>query len=220
MKTWLVACSKGGVGKTTVATHLAAEAAVAGLHTALVDADPQESATRWCQRRAGMASAVLPLDGTRKNWRKALPSDPQRVIIDAPAGAMERDLEDFLDIADAVVVPIQPSALDIEASVRFVESLGKHPRVRKGKLRVGLLGNRLKPHTNASQQAITASPVAAATAAEILRSWPFPLVAQLRDSQAYVVLTGLGKSLFDYHSAQVREHQADWVPLLHWLKKV
>ncbi|MBP6439685.1 MAG: ParA family protein, partial [Thermomonas sp.] len=74
MKTWLVACSKGGVGKTTVATHLAAEAAVAGLHTALVDADPQESATRWCQRRAGMASAVLPLDGTRKNWRKALPS--------------------------------------------------------------------------------------------------------------------------------------------------
>ena len=193
MKTWLVACSKGGVGKTTVATHLAAEAAVAGLHTALVDADPQESATRWCQRRAGMASAVLPLDGTRKNWRKALPSDTQRVIIDAPAGAMERDLEDFLDIADAV---------------RFVESLGKHPRVRKGKLRVGLLGNRLKPHTNASQQAL-----------EILRSWPFPLVAQLRDSQAYVVLTGLGKSLFDYHSAQVREHQADWVPLLHWLKK-
>ncbi|MBP6439612.1 MAG: ParA family protein, partial [Thermomonas sp.] len=176
--------------------------------TALVDADPQESATRWCQRRAGMASAVLPLDGTRKNWRKALPSGTQRVIIDAPAGAMERDLEDFLDIADAVVVPIQPSALDIEASVRFVESLGKHPRVRKGKLRVGLLGNRLKPHTNASQQAL-----------EILRSWPFPLVAQLRDSQAYVVLTGLGKSLFDYHSAQVREHQADWVPLLHWLKK-
>ena len=38
MKTWLVACSKGGVGKTTIATHLAAEAAVAGLHVALVDA--------------------------------------------------------------------------------------------------------------------------------------------------------------------------------------
>ena len=56
-------------------------------------------------------------------------------------------------------------------------------------------------------------------ALEILRGWPFPLVAQLRDSQAYVVLTGLGKSLFDYHSAQVREHQADWEPLLRWLKK-
>ncbi len=208
MKTWLVACSKGGVGKTTIATHLAAEAAAGGLRTALVDADPQGSATRWCERRAGMASAVLPVDGTRKSWRKHLPDDTQRVVVDTPAGAMERELEPFLDVADALVVPVQPSALDIEAAVRFLESVGRHPRVRKGKLRLGLVGNRLKPHTNASQQAM-----------EVLRSWPFPLVAQLRDSQAYVVLTGLGKSLFDYHSAQVREHQADWVPLLHWLKK-
>ena len=208
MKTWLVACSKGGVGKTTIATHLAAEAAVGGLRTALVDADPQGSATRWCERRVGMASAVLPVDGTRKSWRKHLPEDTQRVVVDTPAGAMERELEPFLDVADALVVPVQPSALDIEAAVRFLESVGRHPRVRKGKLRLGLVGNRLKPHTNASQQAM-----------EVLRSWPFPLVAQLRDSQAYVVLTGLGKSLFDYHSAQVREHQADWEPLLHWLDK-
>ena len=206
MKTWLVACSKGGVGKTTIATHLAAQAAVGGLRTALVDADPQGSATRWCERRAGMASAVLPVDGTRKSWRKHRPDDTQRVVVDPPAGAMERELEPFLDVADALVVPVQPSALDIEAAVRFLESVGRHPRVRKGKLRLGLVGNRLKPHTNASQQAM-----------EVLRSWPFPLVAQLRDSQAYVVLTGLGKSLFDYHSAQVREHQADWEPLLHWL---
>ena len=208
MKTWLVACSKGGVGKTTIATQLAANAALSGLRTVLVDADPQGSATRWCERRAGLASAVLPLDGTRKSWRKRIPEDAQRLIVDAPAGAMADDLEEVLEIADAVVVPVQPSALDIEASVRFLESLGRHPRVRKGKLRVGLVGNRLKPNTNASQQAM-----------EVLRGWPFPLVAQLRDSQAYVVLTGLGKSLFDYHSAQVRDHQADWQPLLKWLQK-
>ena len=208
MKTWLIACSKGGVGKTTIATHLAAEAAVAGQNVVLVDADPQASATRWCQRRAGMASAVLPVDGHRKSWHRHMPDGTQRVIVDAPAGAMGSALEGFLDVADAVVVPIQPSALDLEASIGFLESLGRHPRVRKGKLRVGLVGNRLKPNTNASQQAM-----------DVLRSWPFPLVAQLRDSQAFVVLTGLGKSLFDYHSAQVRDHQADWQPLLHWLRK-
>jgi chromosome partitioning protein len=45
------------------------------------------------------------------------------------------------------------------------------------------------------------------------------VVAQLRDSQAYVMLVGLGKSLFDYHSAQVRDHQEDWDPLLKWARK-
>lgn len=209
MKTVLVASSKGGVGKTTIVTHLAAQSALDGSNTVLVDADPQGSSTRWAERRAGLDSAVLPLDGTGRNpWRKQLPDDTERVFIDGAAGAVAADLERFLAIADAVVVPVQPSTLDIEATVRFLDTLALHPRVRRGELRVGLVGNRLKPWTNASQQAL-----------DLLRQWPYPLVAQLRDSQAYVVLTALGKSLFDYQSAQVRDHQADWQPLLKWLKK-
>src|SRR3970040_2591208 len=117
MKTVLVASSKGGVGKTTIATHLAAQSAIDGLHTALVDADPQGSSTRWAQRRSVLASAVLPLDGTRrKAWRRQLPDDTQRLVIDAAAGAMAEDLEHYLELADAVVVPVLPSTLDIEAT--------------------------------------------------------------------------------------------------------
>jgi len=208
MKTVLVASSKGGVGKTTIASHLAAQSALSGQRTVIVDADPQGSSTRWAQRRAELDSAVLPIDGTRKNWHKQIPEDAQRVIIDAPAGAMREQLESFLEVADAVVVPVLPSTLDIDASVDFLNSLAKHPRVRKGQLRVGLIGNKLKPWTNASQQAL-----------DLLKQWPYPVVAQLRDSQGYVMLVGLGKSLFDYHSAQVRDHQEDWQPLLRWLKR-
>ena len=208
MKTVLVASSKGGVGKTTIATHLAACAAIDGQRTALVDADPQGSATRWAHRRAMLDSAVLPLDGTRKGWRRQLPDDTQRLIVDAAAGAMADALGYVLEFADAIVVPVLPSTIDIEATVPFLDSLARHPRVRRGELRVGLVGNKLKPWTNTSQQAV-----------DLLHAWPYPVVAQLRDSQAYVVMAGLGKSLFDYHSAQVREHQADWQPLLKWLRK-
>ena len=208
MKTILVAGSKGGVGKTTIATHLAAHSALQGRRTVLADADPQHSATRWAQRRAALDSAVLPVDATRRNWRAAVPADSQQMVVDARAGALAGDLEGLLEAADAVVVPVQPSALDIEATVEFLNTLGKVPRVRQRRLPVGLVLNRTRPWTHASRQAL-----------EMLQGWPYPVLAQLRDTQAYVVLVGLGRSLFDYRSAQVREHQADWEPLLKWIAK-
>jgi chromosome partitioning protein len=210
MKTVLVASSKGGAGKTTIATHLAAHAALDGLRTAIIDADPQQSSTRWAERRAGLETAVLPVAGARRAkaaW-KSLPDDTQRVVIDAPAGAMADDLEAWLEHADMVVVPVQPSALDLDATVFFLNTLAQHARVRRGDLRVGLVANRMKPWTNASQATL-----------ELLSQWPYPVVASLRDSQAYVLLVGLGRSLFDYRSAQVRNHQDDWSPLLKWLRK-
>ena len=204
----LVASSKGGVGKSTIATHLAAYFALAEKHTVLVDADPQGSSRRWCEKRAALNAAVLPIDGTRRGWDKHIPADTQRLVIDAPAGAMANELGAYLAMVDAVVVPVLPSVIDLEATVPFLNSLATVDRVKKGKLPVALVANKLKPWTNASQQVL-----------DQIKAWPYPVVAQLRDTQAYVLLTGLGKSLFDYHSEQVRSHQDDWTPLFAWLKK-
>ena len=208
MRTILVASSKGGAGKTTVSTNLAAHFAVEGKATALLDADRQKSSTHWCEKRAALDTAVLPIDGSKRGWDKHIPEGVQRLVVDAPAGAMGEDLTAFLDIADAVIVPVLPSIIDLEATVPFLNTLVQHPRVKKGKLPVGIVGNRLKPWPSNAQQAL-----------DHLKAWPYPLVAELRDTQAYVLMAALGKSVFDYRSEQIRSHQDDWAPLLKWLKK-
>ena len=71
MKTVLVASSKGGVGKTTLSTNLAAHFARDGKNTVLVDADRQGSSRHWAEKRASMDHAVLPGDGTRRSQSRS-----------------------------------------------------------------------------------------------------------------------------------------------------
>ena len=204
----LVASSKGGAGKTMVATNLAAYFSVDGKNTVLVDADHQGSSLRWCEKRALHVNAVLGLPGLRRDWEKHVPGDAQRVIIDTAAGIRASEVGDYLDQVDVVVVPVLPSAIDLEASEPFLAELAQLPRIKRGKVAVGVVANRLKPWTNVSQLAV-----------EEMHAFPFPVVAELRDTQGYVLANALGKSIFDYHSELVRSHQEDWAKLLRWLKK-
>ena len=204
----LVANSKGGAGKSTLATNLAAHYSVEGRNTVLVDADRQGSSLRWCEKRALHVNAVLGVPGLRRDWEKQVPGDAERVIIDSAAGIRATEVADYLDSVDVVLVPILPSAIDLEAAEPFLAELANLPRIKRGKVAVGLVANRLKPWTNASQLAV-----------EEMKGFAFPLVAELRDTQGYVLANALGKSIFDYHSELVRAHQEDWARLLRWLKK-
>jgi chromosome partitioning protein len=205
----LVANSKGGCGKSTIATNLAAHYAQDGKNTVLVDADRQGSSQSWCEKRAGYTTPVLPLAGTRADWRSHVPKGTQRLVVDAPAAIRPQDVDAFLDDIDAVLIPVLPSRFDLEASQHFIDGVSALARVKRGKVAVGIVANRLKPWTTASQLAL-----------EEMKALPFPVVAQIRDSQGYVLMSGLGRSIFDYSSEAARSHQEDWNKLLRWLKKL
>jgi chromosome partitioning protein len=208
MLTVLVASSKGGCGKSTLVTQLASYWAQKGRRTAIVDGDRQGSSYRWSTLRPDNVPGVLGLEGGRRGLQK-LPPDTDVALVDTPAGSHERELEPYLDTADVLLVPVLPSSFDLDATLGFLEHLREINRVKRGKLPVALVANRLKPWTHASQDAV----------AQLAEAAPFPVVAQLRDSQAYVLLGALGKGIFDYASEQVRSHQQDWAPLLRWVKR-
>lgn len=210
MHSVLVASSKGGCGKSTIATHLAAWAAVSGRRSALVDLDPQGSSLHWCERRAlGTAPPVLGLRGEDGRWARRVPADTEWLVFDAPAGSQPATLKAVIERVDALLVPVLPSAFDLEATAGFLDALSSHPRIARAELAAGLVANRLRPNTQASQRTLAQ-----------LAEWPWPLRAELRDSQSYVLLTALGKSLFDYDNEGVRAQAEPWQPLLRWLGRL
>jgi chromosome partitioning protein len=208
MQKVLVASSKGGCGKTTIATTIAGYFAHDGKRTVLVDADRQGSSLRWAEKRAGHSAPVLGLSGMRRDWPDKIPADAQRVIVDGPAGIRAQELTDLVEHVDVLLIPVLPSRIDLDATEAFLQEVAQIPRIKRGKVAVGLVANRLKPWTTASQEAV-----------DEIKKLPFPLIAQLRDTQGYIVVAGLGKTIFDYNSETIRSHQEDWEKILRWLKK-
>jgi chromosome partitioning protein len=103
---------------------------------------------------------------------------------------------------------VLPSAFDLEAAAVFLAAVAELSRIRRAKVPVALVANRMKPWTRLSQEGL-----------QKIRALGHPLVAELRDSAAYAVLAGLGKGVFDYESEQARQHQDSLAPLLKWIKK-
>ena len=121
-KVFTVAQQKGGAGKTTLAAHLAVAWTAAKKKVAVVDIDPQMSLTTWYrmrEERAGDAGAGL-LVNQIKGWRvraevEKLAEQHDVVVIDSPPHA-ETEARVAVRAADLVIVPVQPSPMDVWAT--------------------------------------------------------------------------------------------------------
>ena len=117
----LVTNIKGGCGKTTIATNLAAAFSAGGFATGLAEVDRQRSSLGWMKLRDGRSRPITALD-----WRKEVgdtPSELRRLVIDAPANLRMRHVDDLIGEADLVVVPVLASVFDEGSTARFLAKL-------------------------------------------------------------------------------------------------
>jgi chromosome partitioning protein len=141
---------KGGAGKTTLAAHLAAGWALAGRRVSAVDVDPQGSLARWGELRAALAGAAALPVAKVSGWRLALELERLRreaeiVVVDSPPHA-ELDARAAIRAADLVVIPVQPSPMDLWATQATVEM------ARAERRRALLVLNRIAPRTRLAQE--------------------------------------------------------------------
>ncbi len=208
MFTILIATSKGGAGKTTIATNLAACLAGKRQRVALLDLDRQQSAARWLARRPqGFPQIVAAeLGADTKTLRAA---GIQWLVIDSPAGLHGDALTERVRQADAILVPVAPSSFDFEATADLLAELERLKPVREGRRPVALIGSRVDGRT-----------VAASDLDEFLAPLSLDVLTHIRDAQAYVHAARAGLSVFDLPRSRGEELWEDWPPVVDWLQSL
>ncbi len=134
---------KGGVGKTTLAVHIATGLAQQGASVLMVDADPQGSGLDWAASRE--TDALFPMVGLPKpTIHRELPklaANFDWVVIDGPPRVYDVSRSAIL-ASDLVLIPVQPSPYDVWAAKEIVDLVTEASTTYKETLKSAFVINR------------------------------------------------------------------------------
>jgi chromosome partitioning protein len=198
-----LANTKGGVGKTTLSSALAVRAAEESKRVALLDLDPQESLASWWTRRGRTKNPKLfEVDAAAEAIELLVSEGWQWVFIDTGPARIEL-IEPGIAVADLVLIPTRPSALDIEQAAICVELCETHRKAHAFVL------NHTPPGTKLTKSSIHF----------LRKNGSTVLDTAITFRQAYMAATTVGKSGPEVEKGDVarREIDALWASVLELL---
>jgi chromosome partitioning protein len=207
MHTIIIANPKGGSGKTTLATNVAGWLAGKRQRVVLADFDTQRSTAQWLLRRSEHLPKIV---GWTPDQDKSVlhEADPQWLVIDLPAGVHGETLRDAVRRAEIILVPVSPSAFDMDATRTFLAKMADYKAIKEGAVHIGLVGMRVDSRTRSAIEL-----------EEFLKQYDFPFVTNLRDTQVYVHAARDGLSVFDMPRSRVEQDWDQWRKLTRWIAR-
>ncbi|MBI2802466.1 MAG: AAA family ATPase [Gammaproteobacteria bacterium] len=210
MRTILVLNSKGGSGKTTIATNIAGFFADRGQAVALADFDPQHSSLDWLAARESDRPEIKGIDAAGHGLR--VPSGIDVVVIDAPAATHGEDLGSLVRRAQTIVIPVIPSPIDVRAAEHFLAELMAVRVIEKHEVKVATVANRAREGTQATVELDEYL-----EQIKLPNGRKLPFLANLRSSVNYLRAAERGLSIFEFAPMATMPDREYWAPVTKWL---
>ena len=142
-----------------------------------------------------------------RSFALRIPPGTERIVVDSPARVSRDMLLEITRDANAIIVPVLPSEIDIHAASRCIEALLLGARIRPSQGRIAVVANRARVNTRAY-----------AALRRFLLSLDIPFLTTLRDTQNYVAAVSEGLSLHELAPSRIRADIEQWQPLLEWIE--
>lgn len=220
MRSILVLNSKGGCGKSMIATNLATYYALERQSVVLADFDPQASSLEWLKARPRHRPAIEGIAAFREPPHPARKTDT--FIMDAPAGVHGPELTALVRRAQTILIPVLPSATDMRATAHFIQNLLLVGKVERKQTRLATIANRV-PEIGARDNMLatigyeTLNLRLYRPLERFLERLHIPFIAALPDSPCYALADQRGLGVFEITEERAALDRARWRPLIDWL---
>ena len=205
MRHIMVLNSKGGAGKTTIATNLASYFATQKANVVLADFDPQGSSLAWLNLRSSGKPSIQGIAAFQSPLRPARRTD--YIIMDSPAAVHGRQPSDLVRRAETIIIPVLPSPIDMRAAADFIKEIKSVAKVARKRAKLALIANRVKENTVIHWELD-----------EFLSKQRIPFLTTLRDSQNYIRAAQQGLGMFEMAIYATATDREQWAPIIKWIR--